>query len=439
MTRQPPYSIDSEQSVLGAVLLDNRLWYPLAAKLREDDFYRADHRLIWSALREMMTAGTPCDLVTLSNHLRDRGALEQAGGLSYIGSLANDTPSASNATAYADRVAEFSGLRRIIAVGSEIAEMGYRPDGQTSTDILAQSLTRLTSLETRSQGKAQRFADAFNDTEAAIVALRDRRRRGELTGAPTGIAELDEALGGITGPKLIILAARPAVGKTAVLNLAAMSMARAGFGGLMCSLEMSTDALVIRALAAEAGCNVTALSRGDDLEVGCRAMVSIGDIPLWIDCDTYDIAGICAQAAMHRHRHGIQWVAVDHIGLVETPKFNSRNDQMGHISRTLKQMAKRLGVPVIALSQLSRECERDKRRPNLSDLRDSGNIEQDADQVVFLHSPYDNKNDPKRVLEFGVLKNRGGRTGWIYGYQFEGATQRVVKDHSGHYAHAGNG
>jgi replicative DNA helicase len=296
--------------------------------------------------------------------------------------------------------------------------------------LVAAGIDRLTALQTRQAGKAQRFSDAFTATEAAILELRNRRERGELGGAPTGVQELDDALGGVMGSRLIILAARPAVGKTAVLNAAALNMARKGFPGLIFSLEMSADALVVRALAAQSGCNVTALSRGDReaFNMGTGAITDIGDVPLWLDCDTYDLATICAQAAMYRHKHGIAWIAVDHIGLVETPKFNNRNDQLGHVSRTLKQLAKRLQIPVIALSQLSRECERDKRQPQLADLRDSGNLEQDADQVVFLHSPYDHdKKLPTRPLLFGVLKNRGGRTGWIENYQFEGPTQRIKR------------
>lgn len=427
--RHPPYSIEAEQSVLGGLLLDNSGWHEVAAKLRADDFYRADHQLIWRAVAELVGGGNPCDFVTLSEHLRARNLLEEAGGLAYLGSLANDTPSAANVESYADIVRERSALRKLINAGGEIMEAGYRPEGRSAAEILASGMSRLIALETGQQGRAQRFAEAFNDTERAIIDLRDRRSRGELVGAPTGIVELDDAIDGVTGPKLIILAARPAVGKTAVLNLAALNMARHGFGGLVCSLEMSTDALVVRALAAESGCNVTKLSRGEDLELnrGCEAMADIGDIPLWIDCDTYDLSGICAQTAMHKHRHRIRWLAVDHIGLVETPKFNNRNDQLGHVSRTLKQLAKRLGITVIALSQLSRECEREGRRPKMSDLRDSGNIEQDADQVVFLHSPYDQRNNPVRTLEFGVLKNRGGRTGWIEGHEFHGATQCVVR------------
>lgn len=416
-------SRDTEIAVLSACLSDNRAIFEASARCSVDEFTDAGCAAAWRHMLALHGERMPVDLATM---LARVGAGRDPQAADAFGEAVNAGYSASNVAVYADAIRDKATRGRVVKLAADLAAMSAETSGQ---DLIATGVQRLTALETRQQGRAQRFSEAFNATERAIVDLRDRRRRGELTGAPTGIGELDEALGGVTGPKLIILAARPAVGKTAVLNLAALSMARAGFGGLICSLEMSTDALVIRALASESGCNVTGLARGEDrdLNKGCEAMAGIGDIPLWIDCDTYDIAGICAQAAMHRHRFGIQWLAVDHIGLVETPKFNSRNDQLGHVSRALKQLAKRLGIPVIALSQLSRECERDKRRPNLSDLRDSGNIEQDADQVVFLHSPYDLKNEPRRPLEFGVLKNRGGRTGWITGLEFEGATQRIVR------------
>lgn len=416
-------SRDTEIAVISACLADNRAVFEASAKCSADEFTDEGCAGLWRVMLSLHGERLPIDPATILPRI-DNGKNPEAA-LAF-GEAYTSGYSASNVAVYADAIRDAATKARVVNLARELSAVADKTSGQ---DLIALGVQKLTALETRQQGSAQRFSEAFNATERAIIELRDRRRRGELTGAPTGIGDLDEALGGVTGPRLIILAARPAVGKTAVLNLAALSMARAGFGGLVCSLEMSTDALVIRALASESGCNVTGLSRGEDrdLDKGCEAMMGIGDIPLWIDCDTYDIAGICAQAAMHRHRYGIQWLAVDHIGLVETPKFSSRNDQLGHVSRTLKQLAKRLNIPVIALSQLSRECERDKRRPNLSDLRDSGNIEQDADQVVFLHSPYDLKNEPKRPLEIGVLKNRGGRTGWIAGHAFEGATQRVVR------------
>lgn len=416
-------SRESEIAVISACLSDNRAVFSASARCSVDEFTDAGCSELWRVLLGLHGERLPLDAATIVPRV---GMGKAPRALEVYREAVDGHYSSSNVEVYADAIRDEATKVRVLKVAKELTSQAPDISGQ---ELIALGVNKLTGLETRQRGSAQRFSEAFNATERAIVELRDRRRRGELTGAPTGIAELDEAIGGVTGPKLIILAARPAVGKTAVLNLASLSMARAGFGGLICSLEMSTDALVIRALASESGCNVTALARGDDKELnkGCEAMTGIGDIPLFIDCDTYDIAGICAQASMHRHRYGIQWLAVDHIGLVETPKFNSRNDQLGHVSRTLKQLAKRLGIPVIALSQLSRECERDKRRPNLSDLRDSGNLEQDADQVVFLHSPYDMKNEPKRPLEFGVLKNRGGRTGWIAGLQFEGATQRVAR------------
>lgn len=413
-------SQEAEVAVIACCLSDNRAIFDATAKVSADDFTNHACATVWRAIAAVFAEKKPVDPATVLPRL--------AGDLEAIQLFADASVacySASNVAVYADAVRDASTKRRVLRVADELKSVDA--DGP---ELVSLGIDRLSALQTRQVSKAQRFTDAFNATEAAIRELRSRRRAGELGGAPTGIGELDEALGGITGARLIIMAARPAVGKTAVLNLAALNMARKGFPGLIFSLEMSADALVVRALAAQAGCNVTRLSRGDEQEfnAGTAAISAIGDVPLWLDCDTYDLATICAQASMYRHKHGIQWIAVDHIGLVETPRFSSRNDQLGHVSRTLKQLAKRLGIPVIALSQLSRECEKEKRKPSLSDLRDSGNLEQDADQVVFLHSPYDHdKEKATRPLWFGILKNRGGRTGWIENYHFEGATQRIQR------------
>lgn len=414
-------TIEAEVAVLAACLRDNRAIFEAAALCSPDDFAGLAAGTVWRAMLAAHAERLPVDPATVIPRInRDHDALEA------FGQALDSGYSSANVAVYAGAVRDAALKRRVLGIAAEFPALAQDAKG---SELVSLGIDRLTALQTTQRGNAVRFSDAFSQTERQIREMRERRRRGELVGAPTGIKDLDDALGGVFGPKLIIMAARPSVGKTAVLNLASTHMAGKGFAGLVHSLEMSTDALVTRALAAQAQWNVTemAMGEGEALDRGAEAYAAIGDIPLWIDCDTYDLAGICAQAAMHRHKHGIQWVAVDHIGLVETPKFNSRNDQLGHVSRTLKQLAKRLGIPVIALSQLSRECERDRRRPTLSDLRDSGNLEQDADQVVFLHSPYDQKHEARRALEFGVLKNRGGRTGWIEGYRFDGATQRVLE------------
>lgn len=412
-------SAEAELAVLTCCLSDNRAIFDAQAKLTADDFSVYANGTVWRAISAAFAERQPVDAVTVVPRLRGDVEAVQA-----FQNAAAAMYSASNIGVYAEAVRDAATKRRVLKLASEIQSMDA-----TGPELVATGIDRLSALQSRQASNAQRFSAAFNATEAAVRELAARRRRGEVVGAPTGISHLDDALGGIGGPKLIIVAARPAVGKTAFLNLAALSMARKGFPGIIFSLEMSADALVVRALAAHTGTNVTMLSRGEEeaFNAGFSCASEIGDVPLWIDCDTYDLPTICAQASMYRHKHGIQWIAVDHIGLVETPKFNNRNDQLGHVSRTLKQLAKRLNIPVIALSQLSRECERDKRKPNLSDLRDSGNLEQDADQVVFLHSPYEQKEEPVRPLWFGVLKNRGGRTGWIENYKFEGATQRLVR------------
>ncbi|WP_411887372.1 replicative DNA helicase [Hydrocarboniphaga effusa] len=426
--KQPPCAIEAELCVLAALMTDERCAWDVFAAVSAIDFYRQEHQEWFRVLHALHQDRKPMDFLSLTEELRRRGmASDQT--FSILGSIAAESWGNANAVGYAQKIREKSQARALIALAFDVADKAYTDAPAELVSFMSQ---RLVATNVASLSKAKKFTEVYEETESAILEIRSRRESGQLIGAPTGLKPLDDRLGGLVGPKLIIIAARPATGKTALLNLAGVNAARHGYGGIIESLEMSEDALMIRALAAEAGCNVTKLSLGfsEEFNQGAAAYSSIGDIPLWIDTDTYDLDAICAQIAMHRHRYGIQWAAVDHIGLVQTKqRFGSRNDQMGHISRTLKQLAKRLNIPVIALSQLSRDCEKEGRRPQMSDLRDSGNLEQDADVVMFLHTPYDKRNEARKPVEIGLLKNRGGRTGWIDGFVFEGATQRITYEH----------
>lgn len=429
MTRKdPPMSLLAEEYVLRTLLSDDAAAWDIFAMLSATDFYRSTHRDYFAALASMHKARQPMDWIALHAEMQRRGQATPETMAELSDLLATGTGTA-NWRHHAGTVRDKAQARALIALSADVAERAY---SDSPSELVAMMSQRLTTATASNTGSAKRFSEVYDATEQAIVEIRRRRDSGVTVGAPTGLRDLDARLGGLHGPKLIVIAARPATGKTALLNLAGVNAARHGFGTLICSLEMSDDALMVRALAAEAGVNVTKLSLGftDEVDAGAEAYSRLGDIPLWIDTDSYDLDAICAQIALHRHRHGIQLAAVDHIGLVTTrQKFNSRNDQMGHISRTFKQLAKRLNIPVIALSQLSRECEKEKRRPIMSDLRDSGNIEQDADIVMFLHTPYDQRDQPTKPIEIGLAKNRGGRTGWIEGYEFDGATQRIYQPH----------
>jgi replicative DNA helicase len=428
-TLRAPYSLEAEQAVLGSMLIDPKCIYPVLNLVGESDFYRADHREIFSAIRAMQGAGVPIDLVTFIDAARSAAALERMGGAAYVADLFNNTPSAVNAEAYCGAVRLHAMRRSLIATGGDLAEIGYRPDGLSADDMTSRALELVGGLQRNTGGKALRWGEACGQTQQAIAATRERRRQGLLAGMRSGIEPIDEALGGIHGPKLILIAARPAVGKTAIVNLIALALAKAKHPGFVASLEMSADQLVVRGIASEGGINATGLAWGEETETEHAQWVvdRTLHLPLWLDFDTYSLSGIQAQAALLRSQHGIEWMVVDHIGLVETQKFPSRNDQIGFITRSLKQLAKRIGIPVIALSQLSRKCDDDKRLPNLSDLRDSGNVEQDADAVIFLHTHLAQRNDPVRPLEIGIAKNRQGRTGWNHDWQFVGATQQLER------------
>lgn len=421
----PPCSLEAEQYVLGSLMLDCGLHTEVAGIVSADDFYRADHQAIFRAIDAMMRASKPVDFVTLSTAMRDAGTLEEVGGMSYLGTLCNDTSSTVNAVAHAEIVRDRSQRRKTIALCAEIQTAAYQQS--SGPELAAMLAAGVDTLAKQASGKSVRFIEASDLALAAIERNGKRRKAGGVIGAPTGIPSLDYRLGGLYGPRLIILAARPAAGKTALLNQIGFHAARKGHGGIICSLEMGTEELAIRTLSSISGANVTKITHGYDEEAlqAQEAADSLEDIPLWIDTETYSLAGICAQIAVHKAKFDIEWAAVDHIGLVETEKFNSRNDQIGYITRTLKQLCKRLQIPIIALSQLNRGSEKENRRPGLADLRDSGNIEQDCDAAIFLHVPLEERSKPVKLVQLGFEKNRGGRAGWLdEQFQFEGATQR---------------
>ena len=423
--RHPPYSMEAEQSLLGGLLLNNRAWHELAERLAEEDFYTRDHRLIWRGIGELLRGGRPADFVTVSEHLRQRGLLDEAGGLAYLGTLCADTPGAANVAAYAAIVRERALQRALIAAGQDIAAMGYAPGERDPDSLIDEAQARIARIARTRQARARSFAEIIDAADRAISEARRKREAGIDSGVPTGIQCLDARTGGWQPDSLIVIAARPGLGKTALLNQIGVHAARRGHPGLICSLEMGPETLGIRAMASAAAVNVTALMRGyrEPHESAAAKAVELALLPLHVDTDTYSLGGICAQISEYRRLHGIRWAAVDHIGLVETERFHSRNEQIGGITRSLKKLAKRLQIPIIALSQLSRGVEKDRRRPTLADLRDSGNIEQDADACLFLHSEAED-NQPVIGIQLGLLKNRGGRKGWIErGVRFNGATQ----------------
>lgn len=416
------YSVEAEKSVIGGVMRRPQMLYAVESIISPDDFYNAENRTIWRALLTEAKAGRGIDSICIHSVLRHHNRPEFE--LSEIVSIESDLGSAVP-DKVAERVRELAQRRRVVAFAEQLTASA---DSETAEEMIAKASASLDSLLRSGAAKSQRFTDCAQEAIGEIINRRRSRESGQAIGMISGVPSFDALTSGIHGPRLVVLAARPKSGKTAFLNQAAIATVKSGAPGLIVSLEMGAYELMSRALAMESGTNLSALTYGERtaLDDAAEAIAMMGDLPLWIDTQTYNLDAICAQIALHKHRHGIQWAAVDHIGLVKTTgKFGSRNDQIGHISWTLKQLAKRLNIPIIALSQLNRDCDRDNRRPRADDLRDSGNVEQDADMVVMIHVPLANRQDAVKKARIGITANRAGPTGWIQNLiEFTGANQR---------------
>lgn len=416
--RQAPYSIETEQAVLGGLLLDNRAWNDIADRLGEQDFYRADHQLIWRGICDLIGAAKPCDFVTLSEHLRIRGQLEEAGGLSYLGTLANETPSAANVMAYADLVRERSVLRSLIAAGGDIAELGYRPDGRETPELIDQAEQAVFAIRERgAKGKTDyfRMPAVLDQVFERIQSVRDNP--GGAAGLPSGFKEFDRATSGLGPGDLMILAARPSMGKTSLaMNIAENVAIDRKIGVAVFSMEMSAEQLGLRVLSSRSGVALKNLRDGNlgdaEMDALVWAMGRLRESPLFIDeAGGLSPMDLRAKARRLKQRENIGLVVVDYIQLMQVPgKGDNRVQEVSEISRQLKSLAKELAIPIIALSQLNRGLEnRDNKRPRMSDLRESGGIEQDADLVVFIYRDwvYDKTKD-EREAEVIIAKQRNG-------------------------------
>lgn len=420
-------NLEAEQSTIGGLLLSPDRCHDVVGLVSADDFSCANHRLIYSALQAMAVAGQPIDVVTLTGRLETAGQLGQVGGLVALASLVRSTPSAANVTHYASAVRDCAVRRRLRDVLSRAAHEVERAEFDA---LLGEVTTAIESVAVTGGGYLS-FQEALTRALDHIDTNARARACGGVVGVPTGLPAVDNRTGGLQAQRLIVLAARPSIGKTALANQIAIHAASRGFPVGILSLEMSHEELVTRSLAHTFELNVSAISFGDDAELGrlvaAMAQRNIADLPIQIDTDTTSLGGIVARLSEWRRKHGIELGIVDHIGLVEGGDNSTRNDWMGKVSRTLKLTAKRLGIPILAVSQLSRGVERDKRRPVLSDLRDSGNIEQDADVCMFIHVEGDAVPSANKLpLEIGLLKNRIGRRGWLSErFAFDGRTQTI--------------
>jgi replicative DNA helicase len=418
----PPHSIEAEQSVLGGLMLANNAWDDVADQLSADDFYRGSHQQIFTQMGKLVEAGEPVDVITLSEALNNNDQLEQTGGLSYLAELANNTPSAANIRAYAKVVRERSSLRAMIHVASDIVESGYKPEGRGSDDLLDEAERKIMQIteERPKTGGPQAVNPLLKDAVDRIDELFNSD--STLTGVSTGFTELDEKTSGLQRSDLIIVAARPSMGKTAfAVNLVENAVLNQPKPVMVFSMEMPASAIIMRMISAIGRIHLGKVLTGkldeEDWPKLTMAVSKLKDKPLFID-DTPSLSPTEVRSRARRvaREHGeLAMIMIDYLQLMQVAgSTEGRTAEISEISRSLKAIAKEFNCPVIALSQLNRSLEqRPNKRPINSDLRESGAIEQDADVIMFIYrDDYYNEDSPdKGVAEIIIGKQRNGPTG----------------------------
>lgn len=421
LIKVPPQNLEAEQAVLGAMMLEPESGSSVFELIQPEDFYRDNHRLIFSAIRELFEKGDPIDLVSVAEILRRQGRLEQVGGISTISEIARSVPSAANVEYYAKLVSEKALLRQLIQVTSSIFERGYEP-GEEAKNLLEEAEKLILDLSRR------RVKDGFSVIRDVLLDTFEKiehlyANKGNLTGVPTFFTELDRMTSGWQPSDLVIIAARPSMGKTAlVLNMAQNAAVRAKIPVAVFSLEMSKEQLVQRMLCGEAMVDQQRVRTGDLLDADwpklTRAVGPLSDAPIFID-DTVGIslAELRSKARRLKTEHDLGIVIIDYLQLLSVGKrTESRQQEVAQISRTLKGLARELKVPVIALSQLNRGVEqRQDKRPIMSDLLESGAIEADADVISFIYRDeyYNHESEKKGIAELIIAKHRNGPVGTV--------------------------
>jgi len=424
--RMPPHSMEAEQSVLGGLLLDNEAWEKVAERLVPEDFYRRDHRILFNAIRYLAENGRPIDVVTLYEFLEQEGDADDVGGIAYITELAKYTPSASNIVAYADIVREKAVLREMLNAANEIADSAYEPKGRTPDELLDAAEAKVFKIaekrETQDSGPtlvSQILPDALNRLDEI------QNSKGGITGLSTGFKDLDNMTTGLQPADLVIVAGRPSMGKTTfAMNIAEHAAVHSEKPVLVFSMEMPAQSLLMRSFASIGGIDATRLRTGalddrdwDNLTVATNIIKN--NCKMFID----DSAGLSPTEVRSRARrvareHGdMGLVLIDYLQLMRVPGMaENRTLEISEISRSLKALAKELNCPVIALSQLNRSLEqRSDKRPVMSDLRESGAIEQDADLICFIYRDevYNPDTEQKGVAEIIIGKQRNGPIGTV--------------------------
>jgi len=421
MGRIPPHNVQAEQSVLGAMLLDTDAILTAIELLKSYDFYRDDHKEIFEVILELFDKTEPVDLITVSDLLKQKGKLGDIGGLEYLTNIANVVPTTSNVKYYAKIVEEKSILRRLIKTSCEIVNIGYEAAEEVSVVLEKAEKNIFDILEKRNIQGFYPIKDILIDAFNLLEKLYNNK--GMLTGIPSGFLDLDFKTAGFHKSDLVLIAARPAMGKTAfVLNIATHAAIHARIPVAIFSLEMAKEQLVNRIMCSEAMVDGQKMKTGklddEDWQKIARVLGPLSEAPIFID-DTpgISVTEIKAKCRKLKLEKNIGLVLIDYLQLMQGKgKTENRQQEISEISRSLKIMAKELNVPVITLSQLSRAAEsRSDHRPILSDLRESGAIEQDADIVMFLYRDdyYNPETEKKNIAEVIISKHRNGSTGTI--------------------------
>ncbi len=439
LIKLPPHSVEAEQSVLGGLLLDNTAWEKIADLISESDFYRGDHRLIWRHISKLIEHSRPADVITVSESLESTKELDSIGGLAYLGALAQNTPSAANIRRYGEIVRERAVMRKLAQVGTEIADAAYNPMGKEAGQLLDEAESKVFAISEEGARGKQGFLDMpplLTQVVERIDMLYNRDNPSDITGVPTGFTDLDKMTSGLQPGDLVIIAGRPSMGKTSLaINMAEHVSLEAGLPVGIFSMEMGASQLVMRMLGSVGKLDQHKVRTGrladEDWRKLTDAVGRLNEAPIHID-ETAALNALELRARarrLHRQYGRLGLIVVDYIQLMSaSSQGENRATEISEISRSLKALAKELSVPVIALSQLNRSLEqRPNKRPVMSDLRESGAIEQDADVILFIYRDevYNPESAEKGTAEVIIAKQRNGPIGMVP-LVFQGEYTRFV-------------
>lgn len=435
MARLPPQNLEAEQSIIGGLLLDQESFDQVGDLLEVEDFYNPQHQLLYSSIRELKAKNQPVDVITLTNHLQSQGKIDDAGGYEYLVQLLEKTISAAHIPTYAKIVHEKSMLRKLIATSSHIIERAYSPDSLEVDVLMDQAEAEI--MKVGEKKASQGLVGSMDIVKSSIQKIEELyNKKADLTGVSSGFRDLDAMTAGLHPGELTIIAARPSMGKTAFsLNMAQAVAVRQKKTVAYFSLEMGKEAVMMRMLSAESKVSMSEIRNGRIQDSSWPRLIqaagSLSEAPLFID-DTSGVSPFEIRARCRRlkSKHGLDLIMIDYLQLMDLKlRVESRERAVSEISKNLKVLAKELQVPVVALAQLNRGVEgRADRRPMLSDLRESGSIEQDADVIMMLYRDdyYDKEDSDKQgKAEVIIGKQRNGPTGTVH-LKFDAKTNRFL-------------